>query len=72
MSTKVIKHVSTVTSPVLCNVIVESVFPNKLKITIIKPVFKSGDTEEMSYYRPIALITIFLKIFQRAILYIIS
>ncbi|XP_059047185.1 uncharacterized protein LOC131842626 [Achroia grisella] len=41
------------------------IFPNKLKLSVIKPLFKKGDRENLDCYRPIALITIFAKIFEK-------
>lgn len=42
-------------------------FPEILKIGIIKPMFKGGDTMELSNYRPISLITNIAKIFEKVI-----
>jgi hypothetical protein len=40
------------------------VFPDRLKYAIIKPIHESDDTYEVSYCRPISLLTSFSKIFQ--------
>lgn len=40
-------------------------FPQGLKMTIVKPLFKKENKEQMEYYRPIALISIFSKIFEK-------
>lgn len=42
-------------------------FPNILKITIVKPIFKSGDKLNVTNYRPISLITGLAKIFEKVI-----
>ena len=42
-------------------------FPNALKISIVKPLFKKEDKERMEYYRPISLIPIISKIFEKHI-----
>lgn len=47
--------------------ITDGCFPDKLKYTIIKPIFKKGTTTDMDNYRPIALIPVFSKIFERII-----
>lgn len=41
-------------------------FPNRLKLTIVKPLFKKGDPSEIKNYRPIALIPVLSKIFEKA------
>lgn len=41
------------------------IFPERLKLSIIKPLFKKGNTEEIDSYRPIALISVFSKIFEK-------
>jgi hypothetical protein len=45
----------------------EGVFPENLKIAKIIPVFKSGDTQFVNNYRPISILTIFSKIFEKII-----
>jgi hypothetical protein len=38
-----------------------SVFPERLKFSEVKPLYKKGDTSEFSNYRPISLLTSFYK-----------
>lgn len=45
-----------------------AIFPDDLKKIIIKPVFKKGSKNDISNYRPIALISIIAKIFEKALL----
>lgn len=47
--------------------LVNGIFPDILKQTIIKPIFKKGDRTSMNNYRPVALISIFSKIFEKVI-----
>jgi Notch-like protein len=48
----------------ICNAVLSTgVFPDKLKYDIVKPVFKKGNKQEISNYRPISLLTSFSKIF---------
>ena len=42
-------------------------FPDRLKYSIVKPVFKRGDRTNYTNYRPISLLTSFSKIFEKAI-----
>ena len=41
------------------------VFPDLLKIAIVSPVFKTGDTVDISNYRPISVLPCFSKILER-------
>jgi Notch-like protein len=48
----------------ICNaVLCSGVFPDRLKYAIVKPVFKKGNKQEISNYRPISILTSFSKIF---------
>jgi hypothetical protein len=50
----------------LCNrVLFEGVFPDRLKYAIIVPAYKKGDKNNLSNYRPIPILTTFIKIFQK-------
>lgn len=40
-------------------------FPEKLKVSIVKPLFKKGDKKDMSNYRPIAILPVISKIFEK-------
>ncbi|XP_060846100.1 uncharacterized protein LOC132925747 [Rhopalosiphum padi] len=43
------------------------IFPDKLKVAIIKPLHKGGDKENMNNYRPISMLSSFSKIFEKII-----
>jgi hypothetical protein len=45
----------------------QGTFPEKLKIARVIPVFKKGDAGEISNYRPISLLSVFDKIFEKII-----
>lgn len=71
ISTKIIKIVATLISGVLSHTlnlcIQQGVFPKKLKVTIIKPLYKKKERNNMAHYRPIAKIPVFSKIFEKII-----
>lgn len=46
----------------------EGIFPDALKISVIKPVHKKGETTDMNNYRPIALLPTSAKIFESAMI----
>ena len=48
------------------------IFPNKLKIAKVLPVYKSGPTEHVTNNRPISFLTSISKIFERVINNVIS
>ena len=42
-------------------------FPTRLKFAEVKPIFKKGDKNVISNYRPISLLTRFSNIFEKVI-----
>lgn len=71
ISTKIIKAVNEIISPHLSYLINLTIstgtFPEDLKLAIVKPLFKKGNKELTSSYRPIALLSVFSKIFEKYI-----
>lgn len=71
--TNIIKRVSSIIAPILSYVInlcIESgTFPSRLKTSIVTPIFKKLDKTDVNCYRPIALIPIMAKVFEK-VLYI--
>ena len=71
LNSNVILHViSSIRKPlfhVLHLSIKDGVFPDLLKTSKVNPIFKKGDPSLLSNYRPISLIPIFSKIFERVI-----
>jgi hypothetical protein len=43
------------------------IFPTRLKCAQIVPIFKKGDKEQPTNYRPISLLTSFSKVFEKVI-----
>ncbi|KAJ0175082.1 hypothetical protein K1T71_009223 [Dendrolimus kikuchii] len=70
--TWLIKRCVLIISPVLSHIInlslTEGSFPEKLKISIVKPLHKRGDRMQMENYRPITIIPILSEIFEKAML----
>ena len=64
-----LKMLSHLVSPILATLINESfssgIFPDKLKIARVITLHKKGSTENPSNYRPISLLSIFSKIFEK-------
>jgi hypothetical protein len=50
----------------------QGVFPDRLKYAKVIPLLKKGDRKNMSYYRPVSLLTSFPKIFETVMLTRIS
>lgn len=71
VSTKVIKTCKEELCKILMYLINISfehgVFPETLKKSIVKPLHKKGDSKVLGNYRPIALISIFSKVYEKAI-----
>lgn len=45
----------------------DGVFPEDLKIAVIKPIFKNGDPKDPGSYRPISILSTFSKIFEKVL-----
>jgi hypothetical protein len=45
----------------------QGIYPERLKFSLIRPIYKSGDKSSPSNYRPISLLPAFLKIFEKVI-----
>lgn len=68
---RLIKHASTILSPVLQQhfnfLMNEGTFPNELKLGRISPIYKKDDEELMQNYRPVSTLPILGKIFEKII-----
>ena len=69
---KIIKQTKTIIGPYITKIINLSYetnqFPDILKRAIIKPIHKKEDKNDISNYRPISILTVISKIFERAAL----
>ena len=50
----------------------EGVFPHQLKLTKVVPIHKSGKRTEVSYYRPISLLSTFSKLYEKLMHYMVD
>jgi hypothetical protein len=71
ISTKLLKiSASYISSPLtyICNKAISAgIFPDRLKYSIIKPIYKKGDKSDPSNYRPISMLTSFSKVLEKAL-----
>jgi len=71
ISTKLLKiSVTYISSPLtyICNKSISTgIFPEQLKYSIIKPLYKKGDKTDPSNYRLISLLTSFSKVLEKAL-----
>jgi hypothetical protein len=71
ISTKLLKiSASYICSPLtyICNKSISTgIFPERLKYSIIKPLYKKGDKTDPPNYRPISLLTAFSKVLEKAL-----
>lgn len=45
--------------------LLSGIFPDKLKLAEVTPVFKKGSTQDKDNYRPISVLSVFSKIFEK-------
>jgi Notch-like protein len=69
ITSKILKACSNLISRPLAHICNDSLytgmFPNRPKISIVKPLFKKGDKDSMTNYRPISLLSTFPKVFEK-------
>lgn len=59
------EQISEVLADIFNQCIIKETFPQKLKLAKIKPIFKKGDKLNPENYRPISLLPVFSKVFER-------
>ena len=66
---KVLKESMSECSPFLLNIVNNSItnskFPNELKLADVTPVFKKGETTNAKNYRPVSVLPVVSKVFER-------
>ena len=76
ISTALLKQIKTEISPSITLIVNQclttGIFPNKLKIAKVFPVFKKGDKDLLNNYRPISMLPSIAKIFETVIYNLLS
>ena len=62
------KHIAAPISQIFNCSILEGVFPSKLKSSKVVPIYKNSDTHDLNNYRPISILPITSKIFEKLFL----
>ena len=57
-------YISPLTS-IINKAITQGIFPRELKLARVIPIFKSGDKQDASNYRPISILTFFAQVFEK-------
>lgn len=64
-----VKHVADIIAPVLVDIfnmcLAEAVFPKQMQVAKISVIYKKGDRNELGNYRPISILPIFSKAFEK-------
>ena len=47
--------------------VAQGVFPSRFKETLVHPIFKSGSSDDITNYRPVAILNCFAKIFEKLV-----
>ena len=70
-STKILKYLVNIVSPLLCSIINKSLlfgqFPEIFKSAKVVPIHKGGSVEDVNNYRPISVLPLLSKIFERVV-----
>ena len=63
---KILKaHIAPILSCLINESLLCGIFPEKLKLAKVTPVFKKGSTQDKDNYRPISVLSVFSKIFEK-------
>lgn len=69
LSTKLLKSINSVLSPIITLIFNQSIttgiFPSKLKIAKVTPIFKKGTNNLLDNYRPISILPAISKVFEK-------
>ena len=62
---KIIPHIVKPLAHICNTALMNGIFPDRMKIARLIPLFKSGDVKEFSNYRPVSIVSQFSKILQK-------
>lgn len=66
--TKEIAHIISAPLSIIINKsVTQGIFPDRLKIARVSPIFKGGDKHEIINYRPISILPLFDKVFEQVV-----
>ena len=69
--TKLLKYGTKAIAPVLCNIfnicLKQGTVPDNLKVARVTPIFKNGDKDDLSNYRPISILPVCSKVLERIV-----
>lgn len=63
---KSVQYISNILSEIINSSFETGLVPDELKIAKVIPLYKTGDKSQLSNYRPISILPIFSKIFEKA------
>jgi hypothetical protein len=70
-SISIIKKLTCILSPILASIInkslIQGIFPNSFKMARVTPIYKGGDKTDTGNYRPISVLPLFSKIFEKIV-----
>ena len=67
ISAKLIRECTDIISGPLCDLLMSRIFPDDWKCARVTPLFKQGEPSDLNNYRPISVISVIAKVFERIV-----